>query len=68
LTFAGLQEERFGKTKMKKTVPVFGATGTAGCACIDELIRQGMFNVRVIVRRSGQQEESSSGVVRVLSG
>lgn len=49
---------------MKKTVAVFGATGTAGSACVEELLRQGVFNVRVIARRSGQQEKSSSGVVR----
>lgn len=49
---------------MKKTVGVFGATGTAGRACVDELLRQGVFGVRVIARRSGQQEKSSSGVVR----
>ncbi len=49
---------------MKKTVTVFGATGTAGSACVAELIRQREFNVRVLVRKSGQQEKASSGVVR----
>lgn len=49
---------------MKKTVMVFGATGTAGSACVEELIRQREFNVRVLVRKSGQQEKASSGVVR----
>ena len=49
---------------MKKTVTVFGATGTAGSACVEELIRQREFNVRVLVRKSGQQEKASSGVVR----
>ena len=30
----------------RKTVTVFGATGTAGSACVDELIRQDQFNVQ----------------------
>ncbi len=49
---------------MTKTVTVFGATGTAGAACVDELIRQQTFDVRVLVRKGGQQEKASSGVVR----
>ncbi len=48
---------------MKKTVTVFGATGVAGSACVDELIRQGHFKVQVLARRGGQTEKSSSGVV-----
>jgi uncharacterized protein YbjT (DUF2867 family) len=49
---------------MEKTVTVFGATGTAGGACVEELIRQREFNVRVLVRKGGQQEKASSGIVR----
>ena len=44
---------------MKKTVTVFSATGTAGSACVDELIRQQEFNVQVLARKSGQQEKRS---------
>ena len=47
---------------MKKTVTVFAATGVAGSACVDELLRQDVFNVRVLARKSGMQEKSSSGV------
>jgi uncharacterized protein YbjT (DUF2867 family) len=49
---------------MKKTVTVFGATGTAGSACVDELLRQAIFEVRVLVRHGGQDERSSSGVAQ----
>lgn len=49
---------------MKKTVTVFGATGVAGSACVDELIKQQVFNVRVLVRSAGQQERSTMGVAR----
>jgi uncharacterized protein YbjT (DUF2867 family) len=49
---------------MEKTVTVFGATGSAGGACVEELIRQRAFKVRVLVRRSGQQEKASSGILR----
>ncbi len=44
---------------MKKTVTVFAATGVAGSACVDELIEQNVFDVRVLVRKAGQQEKSS---------
>jgi hypothetical protein len=44
---------------MRKTVTVFGATGTAGSACVEELIRLQKFNVRVLARNSGQQEKRS---------
>lgn len=49
---------------MKKTVTVFAATGTAGSACVEELLRMQQFNVRVLVRKAGQQEKSSSGATR----
>lgn len=45
---------------MKKTITVFGATGTAGSACVEELIRLGTFNVQVLARKSGQQEKRSA--------
>ncbi|MCX7179142.1 MAG: NmrA family NAD(P)-binding protein [Proteobacteria bacterium] len=47
-----------------KTVTVFGATGTAGIACVDELIRQKLFDVRVLARKPGLQEKSSSGLTQ----
>ncbi|MNH89987.1 NmrA-like family protein [compost metagenome] len=46
----------------KKTVTVFGSTGTAGVACVNEFIRQGLVNINVLARRSGQVERSSSGI------
>lgn len=46
----------------KKTVTVFGATGAAGVACVNEFIRLGLFNINVLARRSGQVERSSSGI------
>jgi len=49
---------------MTKTVTVFAATGVAGSACVDELLRMPEFNVRVLVRKGGQQEKSSSGALR----
>lgn len=49
---------------MRKTVTVFAASGVAGSACVEELIRQDLFNVRVLVRKAGLQEKSSSGMVR----
>ena len=47
---------------MTKTVAVFGATGTAGAACVDELIRQQHFKVQVLARHGWQEEKASSGV------
>jgi uncharacterized protein YbjT (DUF2867 family) len=44
---------------MKKTITVFGATGTAGSACVDELLVQGLFQPRVLVRKAGQEEKTS---------
>lgn len=49
---------------MSRTVTVFAATGVAGSACVEELLRQQQFNVRVLVRKGGQQEKSSSGATR----
>lgn len=48
----------------RKTVTVFAATGTAGRACVDEMIGLQTFNVQVLARRSGQAEKSTSGVAR----
>lgn len=47
---------------MKKTVTVFGATGVAGSACVDELLKQGVFKVQVLSRKTGQAERSTMGV------
>jgi len=52
----------------RKTVTVFGATGTAGSACVDELVRQQRFNVQVLARKGGQQEKSSLGVANSDQG
>lgn len=49
---------------MKKTVTVFGATGTAGSACVDELLKQQHFNVQVLARKNGQAEKSTMGVAQ----
>lgn len=48
---------------MTKTVTVFAATGMAGSACVEELLRMKQFRVQVLVRKGGQQEKSSSGVL-----
>ena len=48
----------------RKTVTVFAATGTAGRACVEEMIGQQTFNVQVLARKSGQAEKSTSGVAR----
>ncbi len=48
----------------RKVVTIFGATGVAGVSCVDEFIRQDMFDVCVLARRSGQAERSSSGVTK----
>jgi uncharacterized protein YbjT (DUF2867 family) len=48
----------------RKTVTVFGATGTAGRACVEELIAQGVFQPQVLIRLPGQQEKTSTGVVK----
>ena len=47
----------------RKTVTVFAASGTAGRACVNELLAQDVFDVRVLKRKPGQQEKSSSGVL-----
>ncbi len=45
----------------KKTVTVFGATGTA---CVNEFINHELFDVNVLARKPGQQERSSSGMTQ----
>jgi uncharacterized protein YbjT (DUF2867 family) len=47
----------------RQTVTVFAATGTAGSACVDELLRQQHFNVRILSRAAGQPEKTSTGQV-----
>ncbi|HEX9208251.1 MAG TPA: NmrA family NAD(P)-binding protein [Steroidobacteraceae bacterium] len=49
---------------MTKTVTVFAATGVAGSACVEELLRQQVFEVRVLARKDGLLERSSSGALR----
>jgi uncharacterized protein YbjT (DUF2867 family) len=46
---------------MTKTETVFGATGTAGSACVEELIRQQVFRVQVLARKQGQAEKRTLG-------
>jgi uncharacterized protein YbjT (DUF2867 family) len=48
----------------KKTVTIFGATGTAGVACVNEFINHELFDVNVLARKSGQTERSSSGMTK----
>lgn len=48
----------------KKTVSIFGATGTAGVACVNAFIEHELFDVNVLARKPGQQERSSSGVTQ----
>lgn len=48
---------------MRKTIMVVAATGSVGRACVDELIRQDIFNVEVLVRDAQEEEKSSSGVM-----
>ncbi|MDG9757906.1 NmrA family NAD(P)-binding protein [Pseudomonas chengduensis] len=50
----------------RKTVTVFSATGVAGSACVEELLAQDIFNVRVLLREGNTSEKSSSGLI--LSG
>lgn len=46
---------------MKKTVTLYGATGVAGSACVDEMLTQGLFNVRVLVRQGQDRDRSTMG-------
>ena len=48
----------------RKTVTVFAATGTAGRACVEEMIGLQTFNVQVLARKSVQAERGTSGVAR----
>jgi uncharacterized protein YbjT (DUF2867 family) len=48
----------------KKTVTIFGATGTAGVACVNAFITHELFDVNVLARKPGQQERSSSGMTK----
>lgn len=46
---------------MKKTVTVYGATGVAGSACVDEMLEQGLFNVQVLLRQGQDRDRSTLG-------
>ncbi|WP_339485442.1 NmrA family NAD(P)-binding protein [Pseudomonas sp. EL_65y_Pfl2_R95] len=46
---------------MKKTVTLYGATGVAGSACVDEMLDQGLFNIRVLVRQGQDRDRSTMG-------
>lgn len=46
----------------RKTVTVFSATGVAGTACVEELLAQDLFDVRVLLRQGDAPEKSSLGV------
>lgn len=46
---------------MTKTVTVFAASGTAGRACVNELLTHPDFDVRVLKRKPGQQDKSTAG-------
>jgi len=45
---------------MTKTVTVFAASGTAGQACVNELLEHPDFKVRVLKRKDGQQDKSTA--------
>ena len=47
---------------MTRTVTVFAASGTAGQACVNELLEHADFEVRILRRKPGQEEKSSSGI------
>lgn len=47
----------------RKTVTVFSATGVAGSACVEELLAQDLFKVRVLLREGNASEKSSSGFI-----
>lgn len=47
----------------RKTVTVFSATGVAGSACVEELLAQDLFKVRVLLREGNASEKSSSGLI-----
>lgn len=46
---------------MKKTVTVYGATGVAGSACVEEMLEQGLFNVQVLLRQGQDRDCSTLG-------
>ena len=54
------------KAELHRIVDRLAATGVAGSACVEELLRQDLFDVRILVRRSGMQERSSSGALRSI--
>lgn len=47
----------------RKTVTVISATGVAGSACVEELLAQDAFDVRVLLREGNTLEKSSSGLL-----
>lgn len=51
----------------RKTVTVFSATGVAGTACVEELLAQDLFDVRVLLRQGEAPEKSSLGVTQAAS-
>ncbi|MDF3936438.1 NmrA family NAD(P)-binding protein [Pseudomonas citronellolis] len=46
---------------MKKTVTVYGATGVAGSACVEEMLAQGLFDVQVLLRQGQDRDRSTLG-------
>lgn len=51
----------------RKKVTVFSATGVAGAACVEELLAQDVFDVRVLLRQGDAPEKSSLGVTQSSS-
>ena len=51
----------------RKTVTVFSATGVAGTACVEELLAQDLFDVRVLLRQGDTPDKSSLGVAQATS-
>lgn len=46
---------------MKKTVTIYGATGVAGSACVDEMLELGQFEVQVLLRQGQDRDRSTLG-------
>ena len=51
---------------MTKTVTVFAASGIAGQACVNGLLEHPDFDVRILRRKPGQEEKSTSGLTLAI--
>ncbi|MDH0893248.1 MULTISPECIES: NmrA family NAD(P)-binding protein [unclassified Pseudomonas] len=46
---------------MRKTVTLYGATGVAGSACVEEMLEQDLFEVQVLLRQGQDRDRSTLG-------